>query len=67
LSFDDRQEAIIGVRNLTVFRAIQRTTSQIQAAFKDAGQFVSSEAQKNIKIELKITNTNTPISTTPDP
>ena len=66
LAFDDGQEAIIGVRDLVISRAIQRTTSQIQAAFKEAGKFVPSETQPNIKIQLKITNAITPISTTLD-
>jgi hypothetical protein len=67
LAFDDGQEAIIGVRELAIFRSIQRTTSQIQDAFKEAGKFVPSETQPNIKIKLKITNAITPISTTLDP
>jgi hypothetical protein len=67
LAFNDGQVAIIGVRDLASFRAIQRTTSQIQAAFKESGKFIPSETQPKIEIELKITNAITLVSTTLDP
>lgn len=59
LSFDEGQEAIIGVRNLAIFRAVQRAIPEIQYAFKEAGKFVPTEAQPKIKIRLKTSTTNT--------
>ena len=59
LSFDEGQEATIGVRELAVFRAIQRVIPEIQDAFKKAGKFVPTEAQPKIKIRLKNSTTNT--------
>lgn len=58
LSFDKGREAIIGVRDLTVFRAIQRSIRELQDAFKQAGKFVPTEAQSQIKIRLKISTMN---------
>lgn len=53
LSFNG-EEAVISVRFLAIFRDIQRQIPNLQDAFKTSGNFTPSEAQKNIRIKLKV-------------
>jgi hypothetical protein len=52
LSFDN-QKAIVNIKTLTPFRAVQRRTDDLKNAFQKSGLFTPTESQQKVDIKLQ--------------